>query len=64
MVVKWSPNQAVSSKREKLLSVSLVSQRVKNSPAKQEIQVLSLGWKDALEKGLAANSSTLTWSTP
>ena len=30
----------------------------------QEIQVQSLGWKDALEKGMAAHSSILAWKIP
>ena len=34
---------------------------VKNLPAMQEIQVQSLGWEDALEKGMATHSSILTW---
>ena len=31
----------------------------KISPAMQETQVLSLGWEDPLEKGMAAHSSIL-----
>ena len=30
----------------------------------QETQVRSLGWKDPLEEGLAANSSILAWRVP
>ena len=37
---------------------------VKNLPAMQEIQVLSLGWEDPLEKGMATHSSILTWRIP
>ena len=37
---------------------------VKNLPAVQETQVHSLGWEDPLEKGMATNSSTLSWRTP
>ena len=37
---------------------SLVTQRVKNLPT---MQVLSLGWKDPLEKEMAAHSSILAW---
>ena len=48
----------------KNLSASLVAQRVKNLPAVWETQVLSLGWEDALEKGMATHSSTLAWKTP
>jgi len=43
---------------------SLVAQMVKNLPAMQEIWVQSLGWKDALEKGMATHSSILTWKSP
>ena len=32
---------------------------VKESTAVQETQVLSLGWEDPLERGLATHSSTL-----
>ena len=37
---------------------------VKNPPAMQEPQetwVLSLGWKDPLEEGMATHSSVLAW---
>ena len=34
-------------------------QMVKNLPAIQETQVLSLGWEDPLEKGMAIHSSIL-----
>ena len=37
---------------------------VKNSPAMQEIQVQTLGWEDALEKGMANHSSILAWRIP
>jgi len=37
---------------------------VKNMPAVQEIQVLSLGWDDPLEKGMATQSSILAWRIP
>ena len=37
---------------------------VKNLPAIQEIWVQSLGWKDALEKGMATHSSILAWEIP
>ena len=40
---------------------SLVAQMVKNFPAMQETWVRSLGWKDPLEKGMAAHSSILAW---
>ena len=39
-----------------------MAQMVKKiSPAMQETQVLSLGWEDPLEKGMAAHSSILAW---
>ena len=34
-------------------NISLVAQMVQNLPAVQETQVRSLGWDDALEKGMA-----------
>jgi len=40
---------------------------VKNPPANArdvETQVLSLGWEDPLEKGMATHSSTLVWRIP
>ena len=37
---------------------------VKNLPAKQEMQVRSLGWKDALQKKTATHSSILAWEIP
>ena len=43
---------------------SLVAQTIKNLPAMQETQVLSLSWKDPLEKGMAAHSSMLAWRIP
>ena len=39
--------------RVRLTWASLVSQMVKNPPIMQEIQVLSLGQEDPLEKGMA-----------
>ena len=39
-------------------------QMVKNPPAMQESQILSLGWKDPLEKGMATHSSILAWRIP
>ena len=44
--------------------VSLVAQMVKNLPAMQETQVLSLGWEDLLEKGRATHSSILAQRIP
>ena len=37
---------------------------VKSLPAVQETQVLSLGGKDALERGMATHSSILAWKIP
>ena len=37
---------------------------VKNPPAKQEIQVQSLGQEDPLEKQMATHSSMLAWEIP
>ena len=39
---------------------------VKNPPAVKELQetVLSLGWEDPLEEGLATHSSVLAWRIP
>ena len=37
---------------------------VKNLPAKQETQVLSPGWEDSLEKGMATHSGILAWEIP
>ena len=47
----------------KILDLS-VAQIVKNLPAMQEAQFLSLGWEDALEKKMATHSSTLAWKIP
>ena len=43
---------------------SLVAQLVKNQPAMWETQVRSLGWEDALEKGMATHCSILAWRIP
>ena len=43
---------------------SLVAQTVKNLPAMQETQILSLGQEDLLEKGMATHSSILGWKIP
>ena len=37
---------------------------VKNLPARQETWAQSLGWEDALEKGMTPHSSILTWRIP
>ena len=46
---------------------SPMAQQVKNPPAMQETQktwARSLGWKDALEEGMATLSSILPWRIP
>ena len=43
---------------------SLVAQMVKNLPAMWETWVQSLGWEEALEKGMATHSSILAWRIP
>ena len=43
---------------------SLVAQTVKYLSAMQETRVQSLGWKDALDKGMATHSSILAWEIP
>ena len=47
-----------------LNGASWVTQKVKNLPAMWETWVQSLGWEDALEKGMAAHSSILAWRVP
>ena len=42
----------------------LVAHMVKNPPPMQETWVRSLGWEDALEKGMATHSSILAWRIP
>ena len=41
-----------------------MAQKVKRLSAMQETQVRSLGWKDPLEKEMAAHSSILAWKIP
>ena len=64
----WPPSlweiQEGSRRPEHCIRGSLVAQRVKNPPAMQETWVQSLGWEDALEKGMAIHSSILTWRLP
>ena len=43
---------------------SLLAQMVKNLPTMQKTWLLSLGWEDPLEKGMATYSSILTWRIP
>ena len=47
-----------------MVRASLVAQMVKKLPAMQETRVLSLGWEDPLEKGMAIHSSILAWKIP
>ena len=47
-----------------VLGTSLMDQMVKNQPTVWETQVLSLGWEDPLEKGMATHPSILAWSIP
>ena len=46
------------------MGASLVAQSVKNLPAGQHTQVGSLGQADPLEKGMATDSSILSWRIP
>ena len=41
-----------------------MAQMVKNLPSMQETWVRSLGWEDALEKGMTMHSSILAWRIP
>ena len=43
---------------------SLVAQRLKRLPARQETQVQSLGREDPLEKEMATHYSILAWRIP
>ena len=43
---------------------SLVAQVVKNLHAIWETWVLSLGWEDPLEEGMATHTNTLAWRIP
>ena len=46
------------------LGTSLVTEMVKNLPAKQDTWVRSLGQEDPQEKGMATRSSILAWRIP
>ena len=46
------------------IRASLVAQTVKNPPAMRETWVLSLGYRDPLEEGMATHSSILAWRIP
>ena len=41
-----------------------MAQTVKNLPAVQETGVQSLGWEDALEKGMSTHSGIIAWRIP
>ena len=41
-----------------------MAQLVKNPPAMWDTRVRSLGWEDALQKGMATHSSILAWKIP
>ena len=41
-----------------------MDQMVKNLPGMQDTWVLSLGWEDLLEKGMAIHFSILAWRIP
>ena len=43
---------------------SLVSQIVKNLPARQETWVQSLYWEDPLKKEMVTHSSIIAWEIP
>ena len=43
---------------------SQVALVAKNLPSMKEMQVGSLGWEDALEKGMATHSNILAWRIP
>ena len=43
---------------------SLIAELVRNLPAMQETQVLSLGLEDPVEKEMATHSSILAWRFP
>ena len=42
----------------------MAAQTVKNLPAMWETWILSLGWEDPLEEGMATPSSILAWRFP
>ena len=42
----------------------LMGSVVKNTPAKQEMRVQSLGFEDPLEKAMATHSNILAWEIP
>ena len=60
MILRIPPNKLILS----IQWASLVTQTVKNLPAKQEMWVRSLGQEDPLEKEMATHSSILAWEIP
>ena len=47
-----------------IIWTSLVAQTVKNPPAMLETWVLTLSWKDPLEKGIGTHAGILAWRIP
>ena len=47
-----------------MFGVSLVTQLVKNLPARRETWVSSLGWEDPLEESMATHFCILAWRIP
>ena len=54
----------ICSLKEKKKKASLVTQMVKNLPTMQEAWILSLGWGDPLENGIATHYGILAWRIP
>ena len=46
------------------LRASLVTQMVKNLPARRETWVQPLGWEDPLKEGMTTHSNILAWRIP
>ena len=53
-----------SFKSHLFIHARVVAQMVKNLAVMQETRVLSSGWEDPLEKGMATHSSILAWRIP
>ena len=69
----WAAIYGVAQRRTRLkqlsssssyLWASLVAQTVKNLPTMRETWILSLGWEDLLEEGMATHSSFLALENP
>ena len=63
----WAAIYGVAQSPTQLKRLSSISSRWlsgKESPCKQETRVKSLGWEDALEKGMATQYSILAWEIP